>query len=179
MSTLSISIQYSTWSSSYSNKMTEGDQGDYKVEGKILNYCYYRWYYSIHKHPPKFYQKLLQLKWLGTGLTKKTSSPSIYNHKWALYKRVEKEIREITGFKIATGNIKLLESSSNLARTSILWRKILKISEVERLSHAHGLVGLTQSKWPSYQKQYTDAMQSSSKYQHNSLQPSKAYYSTS
>ena len=52
-------------------------------------------------------------------------------------------------------------------------------SEDRKISHAHGSVGLTQWKWPPYQKQSTDAMQSPSKFQHYSSQTWKEQFSTS
>jgi hypothetical protein len=49
-------------------------------------------------------------------------------------------------------------------------KKFKKTSEGEKISQAHGLAGLIQSKWLSSQKQSTDSMQSLSKFQLNSLQ---------
>ena len=56
LSTLSIFIQHSSWSSGYSNKTTKGDQGNsnWKWRSQAIVIC--RWYDSIHKWSQKLYQ---------------------------------------------------------------------------------------------------------------------------
>jgi hypothetical protein len=61
----------------------------------------------------------------------------------------------------------------------LLKKKLKKTSEDGTISHAHGLVGLTKSKWPSYQKQFTGSVQSPSKFQYDSLHTWKKELSTS
>jgi hypothetical protein len=62
-------------------------------------------------------------------------------------KQAEKEIRETTPFTIVTNDIKYLgvtlrKWKMSMLRTSSLWRKKLKkISEDGKISHAHGLPG--------------------------------------
>jgi hypothetical protein len=63
--------------------------------------------------------------------------------------------------------------------TSCLSRKKLKISENGEIYYAHGLAKLTMEKWPSYQRQYIDSMQSPPKSQHNSSKTWKEQFSNS
>jgi hypothetical protein len=58
-------------------------------------------------------------------------------------------------------------------------KKLKKTSEDRKSSHAHGSIGLTQGKWPSYQKQSIESMQSPSKFQYNSLYTLEEQFSTS
>jgi len=57
--TLSISIHYSTWSSSQNTKIAKGGQGDTKWEGRIQSTAICWWYNSIKKWPQKFYLHLI------------------------------------------------------------------------------------------------------------------------
>ena len=54
-------------------------------------------------------------------------------------------------------------------------KKLRETSEDRKISHAHWLLGLTQWKWPSYQKQFTDSMYFTLNFQHNTSQALKEH----
>ena len=83
-------------------------------------------------------------------------------------KQAEKEIREMKPFTIVTNNITYLGVTLTKQVKDLYdknFKSLEKISEDGKFSHAQGLTGLIYSKWPSYQKQYTDSLQSLSKFQ--------------
>jgi hypothetical protein len=83
--------------------------------------------------------------------------------------RLRKKLGKQHPSHLVTKNVKYLgvtltkEVKICMIRTSS-FRGKKNISEDEKISHAHGLAGLIQSKWLSCQKQSTDSMQSLSKF---------------
>jgi hypothetical protein len=172
MSTLPVSNQYSTRSSSQSNKTTKGDQGDTNWQKKEVKASLVSGD-SIHKRAQRFYQRTstADKKNLQPGYkwTQNKSVAFFYtNDKWA-----EKEIRETTPFTIVTHikslRVSLIKQMKDLYHKNFKsLRKEIEDDPRKWRDLPHGLVGLTQYKWLSYQKQSTDSMQSPSNFQHNS-----------
>ena len=151
LSTLSISPQHSAWSSSNSDKTTLGDQGYLNWKGRSQIFVICRWFDSIHKWPQKLYQRTSiadkYLHWCGRIQDQLKKSVDLLYTK---VKEAEREIRESSTFKIVTNIIKYLgitltkEVKDLFDKTLSFWRKKLKrIPENGRISHALGLVGST------------------------------------
>ena len=89
--------------------MTKGDKTDAHWKGTTQTITICRWYDSIHKQLPKFYQR--------TPTTEKQLQQSdgikFNSNKSVAFlctkdKQAEKEIREMTSFLVVTNNIKYL-----------------------------------------------------------------------